>query len=302
MASKSHKRQHWVPKCYLGAWADQNTPVGFTPYVHVFPKEGGESMRRAPAKLFRETDLYTISLPDGRRDLRLEKGLSGLEKDFTEIRKEFLEKRKELPFPRLLKLLAFVAASHVRTPFMRDHHAQQWGRVLELGEKLERSMRNASFEQRKVASLMSIPGNGPSISMEEVRILATQPMQHMLAPMIAGQLQAMVQMSSIVLCTSEDHQYITSDSPVVWVDAEAHKKPAFLRSPGLLSPGIQITIPLSPTQTLLIVHGEPGLRYMNIPSDVVRAVNRLTRNHCYNTFISAKNSVEFSRLQDGSEI
>jgi hypothetical protein len=117
MASKSHKRHHWVPKCYLGAWADQNTPVGFTPYVHVFPKEGGESMRRAPAKLFRETDLYTISLPDGRRDLRLEKGLSGLEKDFTEIRKEFLEKRKELPFPRLLKLLAFVAVSHVRTPF-----------------------------------------------------------------------------------------------------------------------------------------------------------------------------------------
>jgi hypothetical protein len=91
--AKSHKDQHWIPKSYLLAWADLD-----------------------------ETDLYTIKLPDGGRDLRLEHGLSDLEKAFSSLRKDFLAKRRQLPAARHAKLLVFVAALRSRTPAIRDHH------------------------------------------------------------------------------------------------------------------------------------------------------------------------------------
>ena len=88
--AKSHKSQHWVPRSYLQAWVDPDTPAGHEPYVNVISRDGGEVRRRAPSNIFTETDLYTIQLPDGRRDLRLEHGLSQLETDFFEMRRKFL--------------------------------------------------------------------------------------------------------------------------------------------------------------------------------------------------------------------
>src|ERR1700704_3168622 len=104
LMAKSHKAQHWIPKCYLRAWTDPNTPVGHNPYVHVFSKDGSASRKKSPENLFTETDLYTIHLPDGGRDLRLEQGLCGLEASFSTIRRDYLAKRKHVPLPRYLKL------------------------------------------------------------------------------------------------------------------------------------------------------------------------------------------------------
>lgn len=34
--TKSHKKQHWVPRSYLKAWVDPEN----SPYVHIFNKDG----------------------------------------------------------------------------------------------------------------------------------------------------------------------------------------------------------------------------------------------------------------------
>jgi hypothetical protein len=78
--AKTHKDQHFIPQSYLLAWTDPSTPVGHKPYVHLFTKDGSEHTRKAPKNIFSVTDLYTLKMPDGRRDLRIEKGFSGLKR------------------------------------------------------------------------------------------------------------------------------------------------------------------------------------------------------------------------------
>jgi hypothetical protein len=53
----AHKKPHFVPRSYLKAGCDPNTPEGQKPYVWVFSRDGSNSRRKAPDKLFRETDL-----------------------------------------------------------------------------------------------------------------------------------------------------------------------------------------------------------------------------------------------------
>jgi Protein of unknown function (DUF4238) len=103
--AKSHKTQHWIPRSYLRAWADPNGPAAHKSYVHVFSKDGSTSRKKAPENLFTETELYTIRLPDGGRDLRLEHGLCGFEASFSEMRRDYLSKRKHVPLPRYVKLV-----------------------------------------------------------------------------------------------------------------------------------------------------------------------------------------------------
>lgn len=68
---RTHEKQHFVPQAYLRAWCDPTTPDGQEPYVWRFNKDGSDARRKAPAKIFRETDMYTIPLPGGGRDLVL---------------------------------------------------------------------------------------------------------------------------------------------------------------------------------------------------------------------------------------
>jgi hypothetical protein len=124
-------------------------PPGHEPSVHIFAKDGSTHRRKAPANIFTETDIYTIKRPDGRRDLRLEHGLSGLETAFSTIRKDFLAERRQLPVARSVKLMAFVAALHSRTPVLRDHHMKFWTEVQEMGERLEQQMRTATLDEKK---------------------------------------------------------------------------------------------------------------------------------------------------------
>ena len=85
-----NKRQHFVPQSYLKAWCDPGTPAWQEPYVWLYEKEGDGVRRKSPAKVFVETDFYTIKVDDVERDLRLEHGLSQLEARFAALRQNKL--------------------------------------------------------------------------------------------------------------------------------------------------------------------------------------------------------------------
>ena len=78
-----HKRQHWIPRSYLNAWCDPATPKEHQPYVWRFEKDGTSRARKSPKNIFHATDLYTIHLSDGTRELSIEHGLSELESEFN---------------------------------------------------------------------------------------------------------------------------------------------------------------------------------------------------------------------------
>ena len=210
--AKSHKSQHWIPRCYLRAWEDPNRPTNYEPYVHVFSKDGGTSRKKAAENLFTETDIYTIRLPDVARDLRLEHGLCGLEASFSEIRPDYLTGRKHVPLPRYLKLLAFLAAMHSRTPSRRDHFMGFWSEVLQMGEEIEHQMKVATPEERRRVASYAAPddSNRPTMSLDDVRKIRANPMQHTLEPLMAAEFPLLTRMRCFVLCTASEIGFITS--------------------------------------------------------------------------------------------
>jgi hypothetical protein len=289
--AKSHKAQHWIPRSYLQAWTEPDVPANHEPFVHVFSKDGDRHRRRAPSNIFTETDLYTIKQPGGGRDLRLEHGLSELETAFAAIRKDFLARRRQLPSPRRLRLMAFLAAMQARTPSLRNHHMTFWKEVLDAGENIERRMKTAIGEEKKRAAVLNPPrSEGDSMTMEDVRRVISSPMEHTLVPHITAQLPFLMLMRCRVLCAANEPGFITSDAPVVWFDPEWHRKPPLFRSPSLSEPLLEITLPISPRQMLVITHqlavpADLGIDYIDVLEHHVDELNRRTRFRCDKEFV-----------------
>lgn len=283
--TKSHKKLHFVPQCYLKAWCDPLTPAGQTPYVWLFNKDGSGPRRKAPENIFHEKDLYTIHRADGERDLTLEHGLAGLESAFVRIRDTTLATNGSLSRGEHVVLCAFIAAAHARTPAQRDHLGGQWAKVLDKMEEMRAWARTATPEQRRAsASIDRRPGS--SLSYEDVKRLAEQPMQTMLVPMVQTETPLLTRLDFLVLTSPEaEAGFITSDYPCVWFDPDAHTRPPFFQAPALIYRSIEITLPVSPRQTILLNRrGRSG--YLDAPEAMVDECNRRTRFHCSEYFVS----------------
>jgi len=292
-----HKKQHIVPRSYLEAWCDPNTPPGQTPYVWIFSKDGGQGRKKSPEKILRETDMYTVYANDGQRDLTLETNLSRLEGEFSKLRRGKLDKRLPLASEERLYLCMFVAAMHGRTKAFAAHTSKQWGKALELGEKLERAWETASEEQRAqmAAASPSPPGDEgrDAMTMEEVRKLVERPIQEMLSATVMAQAPLLFETPIAVLETSAAPGFITSDAPGVWFDPARWTLGPGSGAGGLVSPTIEITLPLSPKQ-MLVFANRAWMRgqYLPVPGeDLVNRLNRRTRLRAHEHFISSREKV-----------
>lgn len=291
-----HKRQHYVPRSYLQAWCDPDHPPGHTPYVWMFSKGGGRVRRKAPEKIFREMDMYTVRTEDGQRDLTLETNLSRIEGEFSKLRRNKLSKRLPLSSEERLYLCMFVAAMHGRTKAYAAHWSSQWERVLELGEKLERAWETGSEEQRaNLSAALSTPGASEQdgITMDEVRGLVERPVQGMLSETVMAQAPLLFETPFVVLETSTAPGFITSDAPCVWFDPARRKLPPGSGAGGLVSPTIEIALPLSAKQ-MLVFTNRPWMQgqYQPVPGeDLVNSLNKRTRLHAHEHFVSSREKV-----------
>jgi hypothetical protein len=124
------------------------------------------------------------------------------------------------------------------------------------------------------------------MSLDDVRRVTASPMEHTLGPFVAGELPYLALMRCTVLCTTSDPGFITSDAPIVWFDPEWHKMPPMFRSPSLSAPLLEISVPLSPTQLLIIRHQDDpsnpqhGVQYLDVLEHHVTELNRRTRFSC----------------------
>ena len=278
MKTKSHKGQHFVPECYLKSWCDPDCPPEYEPYVWLFERDGGNPRKKAPSNIFKETDFYTVEKADGTRDLSLEHGLSGLESKFATIRKNKLSKQLPMTEEEHAYLGLFVAATQFRTRSSRKHHAGQWQHALDLMDDLADSMSRATHKQKRAAADVGIPSSPDkkSISHEHVRHLAKYPVQSMMPVILSAATPILTKMNMLILSTDDPVGFITSDKPVTWFDPEAYKLPPLYRSPGLASPTIEVTMPLSPKQCLIFAWQCPE-GYVEAPPI---AVDELNRRHC----------------------
>jgi uncharacterized protein DUF4238 len=298
--AKGHKKQHFVPECYLKAWCDPTTPAGQTPYVWRFDKDGSNPRRKAPERLFVETDLYTIHRADGERDLTLEHGLAGLESAFVGIRAT-LARRQLLKPKDHVHLCAFIAATHARTPAQRDHMQKQWTKILEKMEHMKAWAETATPEQKRAVWPTPAPSNRPSLAYEDVKRLVETPMQSMLRPMIQTETPLLTRLDLLVLM-SDDPQtsFITSDYPCLWFDAEAYRRPSLYQAPALMYESIEISLPVSPRQ--LIVLNRRGIAgHAMAPARVVDEYNRRTHFECSEFFVGNSNETRPIWFDPGEE-
>lgn len=252
-----NKNQHTVPQSYLKAWCDPNPPAGYEPYIWLCDKGGAGARKKAPARVFVEKDFYTIKLADGERDLVLEHGLSQLESRFAALRRNKLEKGLPLSQRDLVNLCAFVATMYARTKSRGEFWRGQWQRVLDMGQRMQDRMREMPPEDvEKMAHAFEPPSNGEDtgLTMDDVREIVEQPMQALLPSEHTAVTPILARMPHVIMETADSPGFVTSDAPCVWFDPELMKESPRFEAGGLISPSIEISMPLSPRQCVFFGH------------------------------------------------
>ena len=284
-----YKNQHTVPQSYLSVWCDHGTPAGQTPYVWVWTKDGNSARRKAPLNIFRETDIYTLKLPDGSRDVTLEQMFSKMEQEFAALRGDKLERRVALSRVEWANLVTFVAALHVRSAAQLRHLQSERNRVVKLAERIAEQATRATAEQRKAMAMLAPPPSTPSWSLEEFRALAAEP-QRTLRDYILAETAVMLRMNLALFEAPAGYAFITSDVPVTWFDPDLYKRPPAYQSLGLAYPNVEVRMPVSPRLILNISHHtELGGRRFIATGQMVEEFNRVTRFECYVHFVTASN-------------
>lgn len=287
---RTHKKQHFVPQCYTKAWHDRTAPESptHTPYVWVFNTDGTEAHRKGPANLFTETDIYTIVRPDGQRDLRLEHGFQELEDMFTRVRNLKFNRRIWPNAEDLAWVIGFAATAQARTAAHRDFHREQWAGIRKRMEEFQTEFEVASPEKKAAMTHVSrlSPNSGPGMTLDDVRRMEAQPIQKMIGPTLRSVIPVLARMHVAVLCTDDPLGFVTTDTPCTWFDPEAYKLQPIFRSPALGAPTIEVTLPISPRQCLVITHRRDFHGYIDVDQRVVDEVNRRHIAHCDKSFIS----------------
>jgi uncharacterized protein DUF4238 len=274
-----YKNQHWIPISYLSAWCDPNTPEGQTPYVWIFSKDGKTSQRKAPKNIFFESEMYTIYRSDGSRDLKLEQALNHLETCFAWIKRDKFSCKLVLSETEKFLLYHFVATMRARTVAQRDHQKKHWGEVLQMMDSLaEQWLGSSKTPSKPISNSPKTTANKRSISHEQVRELANQPLQQTIAPMVRAQVTNYMSMSMAIICTKTKPGFISSDAPLVWYDPCSTKRSFPYNSPGLIYDTIEVTLPISPQQLLFISWNDNLEGYIDIDDEI--QIDRLNLRTC----------------------
>ena len=267
------KRQHVIPRCYQEPWCDPTTPIGQTPYIWMISKDGTQKRRKAPENSFVGTEVYTIRLPSGDRNLAIEDTLARIESTFASLIKHKVGKQDDLDSRDKADLCIFAAAMFSRVDAQGRIHVNF---LQEFHEKVKRLEKMHSAE--------------PRTSIEVAGMLENARPKY-----VATSLQMLTEMyytmsMGIFVAPSTD-SFITSDNPTVWYNPEAYKWPPFWRQAGLAQEKVEVTMPLTPRHALFLSHDVKISGYRQLPAKLVQEFNRRTRFHCDQWFVSCKGEV-----------
>jgi len=288
----AYKKQHYIPKCYLKAWCDPDTPKKHTPYIWSFEKNYRNGKNKAPDNIFHETDLYTIWDEDGNRDLRIEHGFSGLEKQFSSIRRKKLSLKKDLTHDEHFLVCMFMATMHSRTIAQIENLGNMFKPVLKVMEDMMEHMKTATEEEKENLARYSkhnLSTDSEKMDYDDVKTMVKKPMATMMLPMIKTETPLLTKLDFAILCTTEKQGFITSDNPCIWIDPEAYKRPPLYQSPALMYDSIEIIFPISPNQCILL--NRKGINgYIDFDVQSVNNSNRIIRSHSHQSYISNQNT------------
>lgn len=209
-------------------------------------KNGAQIRNKGPSNLFHETDMYTFDI-EGRRDLTIEASLSILEGEFSRVRREVVKPGRELSDHDRLVLCAFTAGMHSRTLAARESRKPFWD---EVAGKSRRMAQWAENEANPPPPLFAQIDEGDLnrsniMTLHEIEALANDPITSLVPSYIETLPHLLFQIDMAIVKTSTSPGFITSDGPCVWIDPYLSAR-SFPRGPALMSPSIEIHLPISP--------------------------------------------------------
>ena len=283
-----HKKQHFVPRCYLKSWCDPNCPSEQTPYIWLFQRGELTGRKKSPENVFHSSDMYTLNMPDGSRDLTIEYSFGGIEDRFTRIRNSKLSKHRDLSVEDHAWLNIFISAMHARTKKSIGRMSEQWQKPLDMIEQMEAAYENADAEKKKrMEKSPSLPltEEQDKIYKEDIQAMVNDPVSLLMVPAIQAQAPLISELDLTVLCTESRPGFITSDHPYIWFDPESFKRPKMYQAPALMYDSIEISLPISPRQCILLNRrGRCG--YRHVPVKAVEEINRRTRFGAHEHYVS----------------
>ncbi len=271
--TKTHKRQHTIPRVYLGSWIEPYTPSGQTAAINIVTKETGAVRRKAPEKSFTENDHYTIHLKNGTRDLTVENQLGRIESDFQGVLRS-LREGQTLHVSHRAKLAVFTAAMMGRAKPESEWNKKQLQPLKDILDHVEK-----------------VEG-GPTPDGEELRDLLTNHPAFYVTATMETAAPVLFGMNLTILTTDDPVGFITSDSPVVMFNPQAYKFPPYYRPPGLAMIDIEITLPLTPRHMAVYTHFPRAGAYLKLEKKFLDEMNRRTWFHAAHEVVSRTGLVE----------
>ncbi|MGB8982313.1 MAG: DUF4238 domain-containing protein [Anaerolineales bacterium] len=237
-----YKNQHFVTEAYLRAWCDPNTPEGHEPYVWIVSKADRKIGHKSPKNIFSETNFYTVYDSQGNRILELEHKLREVEDKFILLRDKKLQKHLPL-LPDDRKTIAlFVSTMFARTKFQKTMQVDVWQELLDAIDETPEG--DSNFLK------------GTELY-KQIKMLQEQPMPFHMFNFVNIAMPVLLRMNCVVYETNTKPGFITSDNPCFWVDPARFYPNEPTTWFGLGSSKLEITLPITPEQTICLRRGGP---------------------------------------------
>ncbi len=303
MTKKRTKGQHSVPQSYLRSFA---TGAGRKAMVYVYERNKPEPFKQKPNQAARETNYYSFRRSDGTWDDGVESLLQMVEGKAVPVLKRMAVDDVHVDWEGRNWVALFIAFQELRVSWTRKNfenvYVQLIRRLTELRAsvpgQLERDLETLEREGNSMEgvtpdSLREFLRRGEyRLRISPVFSLAT--MLEM-APLLFS---FYFEMKWTILRAPEGSFFVTSDNPVVKFDPE-HR--GGFNGIALISPTIEIRVPISKSSCLLITHdckrqetwhelmkagkeaeakelrqAIPPTEYVQVDQHVVDTVNKLT--------------------------
>ena len=189
---------------------------------------------------------------------------------------------------KLAWVIGFAATAQARTASHRNFHRNQWAGIRSRMEEFQAAFQSAPPERQKAMNRAGFhsQNSGSGMTLDDIRRMESQPIQKMIGPNLRAVIPVLARMNTAILCTDDPLGFVTTDTPCTWFDPEAYKLQPIFRSPVLGAPKIEVTLPISPRQCLVITHRPDFHGYIDVDQRVVDEVNRRHIARCDERFIS----------------
>lgn len=264
MAKNKPTKQHYVPQCYLRAFATPDSINDKEPLIWIFPRRERKGKLDKVKNVLFAKDLYTIDV-GGEKDYSIEKSLGNIEGEYTTLYKDKIAKRLPLSKKEHAVLCIFIGALMQRTLRHKDSVEKFLTEVIEKMEKIDEAHNTKS---KIVEDYKKFKINSHKLGIFKI---------------LPDMADVLTKMNLAFMCTNNSSPgYITCDDPCIMFNPDLQWQKFY--GPGLAQKSIELTITLSPT-TMAVFSWQNLRGYIKTTNSRVQDHNRMVMHQSYKYFL-----------------